>query len=108
MNRAGTSLIPIELFKGGLQLTSVTNGRKQKLPQNLRLSKPTDRTIPWKAIEGILSDDTISFSTQIIFGGKMHFLNFSKKNLKGLQDLVSGRESICCICLGLPGAHITV
>jgi hypothetical protein len=32
-------------------VTSVTKGGTQKLPQNLRLYKPTDMTIHWQAIE---------------------------------------------------------
>jgi hypothetical protein len=32
-------------------VTSVTKGGTQKLPQNVRLSKQTDMTIHWKALE---------------------------------------------------------
>jgi hypothetical protein len=36
----------------GLMVTnSVTKGGTQKLPKNVELSKPTDTTIHWKALE---------------------------------------------------------
>jgi hypothetical protein len=60
-----------------LIVTSVTKGRTQKLPK--RLSKPTDMTIHWKALEEYLLM-VPSVSQFKHFQGKMQFLNFSKKN----------------------------
>jgi hypothetical protein len=39
------------LGKNAFSTTSVTKGLTQKLPKKLRLSKPTDMTIHWKALE---------------------------------------------------------
>jgi hypothetical protein len=57
--------------------TSVIKGRTQKLHKKLRLSKPTDITIHWKALEeNFLMVPLFPFNQ---FWGKMYFLNFLKK-----------------------------
>jgi hypothetical protein len=46
-------------------VTSVTKGGTQKLPTNLRLSKHTDMTIHWKALEEHLLMEPLSFSIHL-------------------------------------------
>jgi hypothetical protein len=59
-------------------------GRDTEIAQIiLRLSKPTDMNIFWKA----LSDGTISCSIQPMFGKSMHFLYFPKK-ISILKELI--------------------
>jgi hypothetical protein len=61
-----------------MMATSVTRGGTQKLPKYFRLSKYTNMTIHWKALQEHYG--TISLSSQPFFG-KMCLLNFSEKNL---------------------------
>jgi hypothetical protein len=61
-------------------VTSVTKGGTQKLPQKFKIVETYWHDHSLESSWGALSDDTISFS--IIFGGNMHFLNFSKKTLR--------------------------
>jgi hypothetical protein len=64
-------------------VTSVAKGGTAKLPKQLRLSKPTDMTIHWKALVNFLM---VSFSIQP-FSGKRHFLDLSQKPQSLVKEL---------------------
>jgi hypothetical protein len=56
----------------------VTNSRTVKLPKYLRLVKPTNITIHWKALEEHFLMVPLVFRFNH-FHGKIHFQNFSQK-----------------------------
>jgi hypothetical protein len=73
-------------------VTSVTKGRTQTLPK-LRLLKPTDMTILWKALD---EHFLISVSIQPISGGKMNFSEFFSKISVLIQYMRNGLNTAGC------------
>jgi hypothetical protein len=76
-----------EHFNSRLIVTSVTEGRTQKLPPKFKVVETygPDMTIHWKACEEHFLMVPLFFRFNH-FCGKMHFLNFSQKNLSPLKS----------------------
>jgi hypothetical protein len=69
------------------EVTSVTKGMEHRFcPTNFRLSKHTDMTIHWKALDEHFLMYNYFFNSTI-FGEKMHFLNFSQKPQPLIKEL---------------------